>query len=80
LLDCLIQGVVIANDCRGDTGELFVQHRADIEGFDVKAPPTKESCNTGKNTEFIFDEYGDGMAHEELIKISAPPVAACAAP
>lgn len=65
LLDRLIQRVAIAqNRCR-NARKLGIRHGSHIERFDIKAAAAEHASDSGEDTELIFNEDGDDVAHNK---------------
>jgi len=66
LLVDLIQHLVVPANHDSHAGCLGVKSRADVQGVDIEAASAEHAGDTGEDTEFVFDENGDGVAHRSF--------------
>jgi hypothetical protein len=70
LLGDLLNDGILAGGHQGQTGNILLKGLGHGKAFDVETPAAEKARDPRKNSGFILQQYGNGMFHRAILKLS----------
>jgi len=69
LLGDLLNDGILAGGHQGQAGNIRLKGLGHGQAFNVEAPATEKAGDSGQNSRFILQQYGNGMFHRAILKL-----------